>query len=117
MSEHHHQAALVKWAGIKAATDDRYRWLFAVPNAAKRSRRLAAIMKAEGLKAGVPDLIWPVASGEYHGMAIEMKYGRNKPTKAQYEWMAALKRLGWHVVVCYDWVEAAKEMEVYLGSA
>jgi len=28
-------------------------------------------LKAEGLRVGVPDLILPVARGEYHAMAIE----------------------------------------------
>ena len=50
--------------------------LIAVPNAARRNARTGAILKREGLTAGVADLILLVGRGEYHSLCIEMKTHR-----------------------------------------
>jgi hypothetical protein len=115
MSEHQHQAALIRWANASLGVYTELRWLFAVPNAAKRGVKMAAMMKAEGLKAGLPDLMLPVARGEYIGMAIEMKFGKNKLTAAQQEWADGLKSLGWRHEVCYDWEKAREALKDYLS--
>lgn len=47
--------------------------LYAVPNSAKRSQALGRYMKAEGLRAGAPDLVLDVARGPWHGLRIELK--------------------------------------------
>lgn len=46
---------------------------FAVPNGGYRNAAEAAIMKAEGVRSGVSDLIFNVPSGRYTQLAIEMK--------------------------------------------
>ena len=77
---------------------------FAVPNAARRSARLAAYLKAEGLKAGVPDLWLPV-----HRIAIEMKRRNatlSATSKEQAEWIALLQAYGWRARVCRGASEA-----------
>lgn len=43
-----------------------------------------------------------------------MKYGNNKPTKAQEEYMAALRQQGYKTVVCYGAEEAKTEIMDYL---
>jgi hypothetical protein len=116
MSEHQHQAALIRWANASLGLYPELRWLFAVPNAAKRGVKLAAMMKASGLKAGVPDLLLPVARNGFIGMAIEMKFGKNKLTAAQQEWAEGLKSLGWRYVVCYDWEKGREALKDYLSS-
>lgn len=50
----------------------------------------------------------------FAGLYIEMKYGKNKPTDHQKEWIKALKEQGYKVTVCYSGVEATQELESYL---
>ena len=52
-------------------------------NEGKRSKTYGARLKRMGLRPGFPDLLITRARGKYHGFAIEMKYGNNKPTKDQ----------------------------------
>ena len=113
--EHQHQKALVAWAGYAAAADPRLRLLYAVPNAAKRGPAVAGRMKAEGLRAGVPDLHLPIPIGEYAGLWIEMKAGKNKPTADQEYWLTSLAEYGHACVVCYGWEQAKKAIEEYLA--
>ena len=47
--------------------------LFAVPNGGARGRTEAAIMKAEGVTAGVTDLILLLGRGGFNALCIEMK--------------------------------------------
>ena len=48
------------------------------PNGGKRDRVSAAVLKRQGVKAGVPDLHLPVPKGQYASLYIEMKYGNGK---------------------------------------
>ena len=51
------------------------------PNGGKRDRVSAAVMKRQGVKAGVPDLHLPVPKGQYASLYIEMKYGDGRLSK------------------------------------
>jgi hypothetical protein len=93
-SEHQQQATVIAWARSRETARPELALLFAVPNAGKRSVRLAAYMRAEGLKAGVPDLWLPVARRGYHGLVIEMKWGDNTTTEEQERWLVALDMQG-----------------------
>lgn len=76
--------------------------LFAVPNGGARSRVEAAIMKAEGVTAGVSDLILLEPRGGYGALCIEMKTKENGSgqTEKQKEWQAATEAAGNKYVVC-----------------
>ena len=113
--EHQHQKALVAWAGYAAAADPRLRLLYAVPNAAKRGPAVAGRMKAEGLRAGVPDLHLPIPIGKWAGLWIEMKAGKNKPTAEQDYWLESLTEYGHACAVCYGWEAAKAAIEAYLS--
>ena len=84
-----------------------------IPNEGKRSLSYAARMKRMGLRSGFPDLFVPLARGGYHGLFIEMKYGKNKTTKDQKEWLATLSAEGYACAVCYSAAEAIKIIESY----
>jgi hypothetical protein len=74
------------------------KWLYAVPNGATTGKREGARLKAEGLKAGVPDLCLPVARGRWHGLYVEMKRQNGTVrdlSPAQRRWLAALERQGY----------------------
>ena len=84
-----------------------------IPNEGKRSLSYAARMKRMGLRSGFPDLLVPLARGKYHGLFIEMKYGKNKTTKEQKEWLERLSAEGYACAVCYNAAEAIKTIESY----
>ncbi len=51
---------------------------------------------------------------KYHGLYIEMKAGRNKPTVDQQWWLEALERQGFRAVWCSGWERAKEEISEYL---
>lgn len=118
MTEHAEQVALFEWAEwiMNTGKYPELKWMFAVPNGGHRYVTVAKKLKAEGVKAGVPDVLLPAPSlwGEI-GLAIEMKFGKNKTTKKQDKWLVGLRELGWRVVVCYSFDEARWEIEHYLA--
>lgn len=114
-AEHDEQAALFRWSEIMKRKYPELDLMYAVPNAARRSPRQGAWMKAEGMKAGVPDVHLPVASGSYIGLWLEMKSGKNNPTPEQRRRMGALEAVGHLCVVCYCWLDAAAVIEKYLA--
>lgn len=89
--------------------------LFAIPNGGHRHKLTAAKLKAEGVKAGVPDLLLPVSRGQYHGLFIEMKFGRGRVRGEQQWWLYQLEAQGYQTAVCWSWLEAAKAVCDYLG--
>lgn len=86
-----------------------------IPNEGKRSLSYGAQLKRAGMRSGFPDLFIPRANGVYHGLMIEMKYGKGKTSKEQQEWLALLNASGYYAVVCYGFEEAVAEICKYLG--
>lgn len=115
-SEHAEQSALFAWCALAVKQRPELALLFAVPNAAKRSPRLGAYMKAEGLRAGVPDLFLPVAKGGYGCLAIELKSMTGTATETQKDWIARLNAAGNYAAVCRGWVEAKDLICRYLDA-
>jgi hypothetical protein len=116
MSEHSHQCALVTWARLPTtiAQYPGIDLLEASLNGVKLTKAQAGKAKAAGMLKGALDLNLPVARGIYHGLRIEMKYGRNQMTEEQ-EWHAQrLREEGWKVVCCWDWLTARNEIISYL---
>ncbi len=111
------QMGVIDWAEWNAGRFPELKLLFHIPNGGKRDAKEAARFKAMGVKAGVPDLCLPVPRDGFVGLYIEMKYGRNKPTEHQKEWIRTLKEQGYKVAVCYGGAEAAQELESYLQGA
>lgn len=83
--------------------------LFHVPNGGKRNAREAARFKAEGVVPGIPDLFLAEARHGFHGLFIEMKAGKNRPTPEQADAMQMLSASGYLCAVCYTF-EAFKEL-------
>jgi len=110
-----HQIALFDWARLQAFASPELRLLFHVPNGGMRNKVTAAKLKAAGVKAGVPDLCLPIARGGYHGLYIEMKYDKNKPTLEQARWLLGLEAEGHACAVCYTWHEAREVILRYLA--
>ena len=115
MNEHDHQVALLRWANLQAGAMPVLRLLFAIPNGGARNIVVAGKLKAEGVKAGVPDLFLPAPRGVYHGLFIELKAPKGKVQANQKEWLAALGLQGYRSVVCYGWEEAKDTIMQYLA--
>ena len=114
-SEHDEQVALFEWAALHQGRYPELGLLFAIPNGGKRDKLVAMQLQREGVKPGVPDLCLPVPSAGWHGLFIELKWGRNTTTDKQNEWLERLTEQGYLAVVCYGWQEAADVIRDYLG--
>lgn len=114
-SEITEQIKLFNWAKSIRDFVPELKLLHHIPNEGKRTN--GALLKAAGMTAGVPDLSLPVARRGYHGLYIEMKFGDNKPTKMQKEFMGELKRQGYKTCVAYSADEARSEIRHYLARA
>ena len=112
--EANEQAALFSWAKFVKGKYPEISLLYHIPNGGSRNRLEAANLKRQGVKAGVPDLCLPVARGRYHGLYIEMKFGSNKTSDNQDNWLKALRGQDYCAVVCYGWQEAAETIIKYL---
>lgn len=124
MSEHDDQARVIAWAELAKGTYPELDLLFSIPNGAKlpwrkdsQGRRYspeARKLKAEGMRAGVPDLMLAVPRGPYHGLFIELKHDHNKPSEAQTLFMNALTAQGYYAVPVWEWEDAIRLIQNYL---
>ncbi len=112
--EEDEQEALMNWARLCQKQYPPLSLMFHIPNGGKRNATEAARLKAQGVKAGVPDLFLAHPSGDYHGLFIEMKAGDNKPTRNQLQWIEDLRCEGYAACVCYGWQSAAAVILKYI---
>lgn len=108
------QINLMKWTEYMSGRYPEIKLLFHVPNGGSRNRIEAANLKKQGVKAGVPDLFLPVARGGHFGLFIEMKFGKNRTTAQQKEWIENLTAQGYRCEVCYGWEAASEVLTDYL---
>ena len=113
MSEHQQQVTVMQWAALMVNKYPFIDLLHAIPNGGARHIAVAKKLKAEGVKAGVPDLCLPVARGGYHGLYIEMKDKTGKVSNSQAWWIERLRQNKYRVEVCYSATEAIKVLEDY----
>ena len=115
-SEHGEQTALFCWASAVARTvDPRLGLMFAIPNGGKRDPKTAAMLKAEGVRKGVPDVFLPVPWGGFAGLFIELKKRRvGRTSDSQDSMIADLSCMGYRAQVAYGWREAADIIKSYL---
>lgn len=78
--------------------------LFAIPNGEKRDKITAARLKAQGVKAGVPDLLLAKAGMDstgwpYYGLFIEMKTDTGTLSPEQKRIIPQLQAQGYRVEV------------------
>lgn len=91
--------------------------LFAVPNGGGRSKVEAGILKAEGVTAGVADLLLLYPSKDYHALCIEMKTERkgSKQRETQIAWQEKVESVGYKYIVCRSLDEFQQAIIDYLG--
>lgn len=114
--EHGEQRALFEWWRLSQRLRPWRDCFFAIPNGGLRKRGVAGRLKAEGVKAGVPDmfLAWP--AGDYHGLFIELKASKGgRLSAAQKECMEALRKAGYAACLAVGWPAAKEIIETYLA--
>lgn len=81
--------------------------ILAIPNGSQRSRTTGARLKAEGVVAGVPDLLIPAWN-----LWIEMKRADGGTTSAvQKDWHRYLESIDHTVLVCAGFLQAKEKVE------
>jgi hypothetical protein len=110
LSEHAMQAAIIAKADACAVTMPEWGLLYAVPNGGYRGKAQGGKLKAEGVRAGMPDLHLPVARHSRIGLWLELKVGNNKPSVLQMERIRQLRVEGHCVEVVWDDPQKAIEI-------
>ena len=90
-AEHNLQATVIRH--LSYGVRDRINY-FAIPNAAKRSPRLGAWMKAEGLQAGVADLCFMLPKGRTAWLELKTASRKSKQSADQEYFEKRCKELG-----------------------
>ncbi len=114
-SEATEQEAVIQWCNWQQRKYPELELLYHIPNGGSRNKLEAVNLKRQGVRAGVPDLCLPVPRNGFHGLYIEMKYGRNRTTNQQKEWLKELEEQGYFTVVCYGAEEAERILARYIG--
>lgn len=109
MSEQKAQEAIFSWCEWNHIP------AFAIPNGGRRDAREAMALKRAGVKAGVPDMMIPLARHGRHGLFIELKVGKNRPTQKQREWCERLNAEGYLAIVCYGHKMAIDAIKEYVN--
>lgn len=112
--EHHLQCGCVRWFRLQYPKMRHN--LFAVPNGGERKASEAAKFKAEGVLAGVSDLILLKPNSQYSGLLIEMKTKKGVQSDSQKEWQARITQDGYQYVVCRSLDDFMREVNEYLSS-
>ena len=102
--EHRIQCACVRWFSLQYPR--LHGRLFAVPNGGRRDATTAAKLKAEGVVAGVADLI-----------LIEMKTLKGRQRDSQKQWQNIVCADGeYKYVVCRSFDDFQREVDDYLNN-
>lgn len=117
MNSEHIEAVLLMRAVAGAEHEwPELRFFAAVPNGGHRTKTAAAKLKAEGVRRGMPDYLFPVQRGGHVGLAIELKTETGRPSPEQREWLAHLRGQGWRAEVCKGWEQAWAVLRDYLAA-
>lgn len=112
--EHRIQQACVRWFNLQYP-HLRGR-LFAVPNGGRRDVVTGAKLKAEGVVAGVADLILLVTNKAFGALLIEMKKPGGIQSAAQRKWQETVTRDGeYKYVICRSIYDFMREIREYLN--
>jgi len=118
--EHDSQATLFTWANLQSGKYPDLKLMFAIPNESYGGTRRDMIrgrrLKAEGRKAGVPDIFLPIPKFSYNGLFIEMKSKKGRVSDRQKGWLGNLGDQGYRCEVCYSFEEAKQVILEYLNN-
>lgn len=111
--EHIIQSAFFTEVRYKIHLYPHWKAIFAIPNSGRRSKWQGHWLQQEGMMAGVWDVFCCFPRGEYHGLWIETKAGKNGLTESQKTFRAAIEPLGYKFVVCRSSEQMIHELMEY----
>lgn len=114
-SEHALQVHIITELRLRRCEHPDLDLLYAVPNGGERHRAVAAKLKAEGVRKGVPDLCLPVARGGYIGLYLELKKAKEAPSAEQWAWLQRLHEAGHRVFIANHPATAVNLILTYLN--
>lgn len=89
--------------------------LFAVPNGGRRDAATAGKLKAEGVVAGVSDLVLLKPNREFGALLIEMKRKGGRQSESQKQWEKIITADGeYKYVKCFGFDDFKREVDNYL---
>ena len=109
-----HQEAIFEWRAYQVGKYPELALLHHVPNGGKRDKTTATTLKRQGVRAGVPDLVLPVARCGYHGLYIELKAPGGALEQAQIDFLQAVEQEDYLALVCVGWRAAAQVLTAYM---
>ena len=111
--EHRIQCECVRWFSLQYPR--LHGRLFAVPNGGRRDATTAAKLKAEGVVAGVADLILLKSNRDYGALLIEMKTRKGRQRYSQKQWENTVcADSEYKYVVCRSFDDFKREVDDYL---
>lgn len=114
-TEEQEQITLFNWAAMMEYRYPELRYMYHVPNGGYRNKAEAGRFRAQGVRAGVPDIVVPAARGQYHGLYIELKRTEGGKLSAdQKDWLEFLTAQGYFAVMCRGWEETSHVIKSYL---
>ena len=110
---------VAEWIGISERRYPFLNWIIHVPNGGKRPRGEAGKLKALGVRPGVPDFLLPLPSpsGQWRGLAIELKSDRGRLSTAQSAWLERLSQAGWLVGIARSLDDFQRLVHQYASEA
>ena len=110
--EHRIQKSCVRW--FRLQYPQMANLLFAIPNGGARSKREGGVKKAEGMTAGVSDLILLRSNKQFGALCIEMKTKDGKQSESQKKWQKLAEKYGSKYIVCRSLDEFIESINDYL---
>lgn len=114
-TEHVEQSLLVQRLALLTSKHPDLELLYAVPNGGYRNPKTAALLKAEGVRRAVPDLVLPAPRYPFHGLYVEMKRVGYKATDEQLQFMGRLARQGYAIAEAHGQDEGYRIIMAYLA--
>lgn len=109
-----HQEAIFSWCEYNRDRYPELKLLYHVPNGGKRDADTARVLKRQGVKAGISDLVLPVARCGFYGLYVELKAPGGKLEQAQVEFLQEVGKQGYLALVCVGWQAAVQTLSTYL---
>ena len=112
-SEHVEQRNFVKWFRQKYTLNFEKIEIAAIPNGGHRNKIQAAALKAEGVNAGIPDMIIPITEGKSIWIEMKKKEGFSISNE-QKRWKKMLTHLGHYYILAIGCDDAILKLEKLL---
>ena len=108
------QKQCVKWFTLQYP--EKRGLFFAVGNGGARNRTEAAIMKGEGVTAGVADILFLYPTNRYHGLCIEFKTPKGRQTDSQKEFQFQVEQVGYCYIIVRNVPEFVHRITKYINN-